>query len=156
MKTKVYAAYGSNMNLQQMKGRCPAAKVTGTGFVHGYRLTFRGGGVANIERTTGHKVPVVLWEITPECELALDRYEGFPSLYIKRKVKVKTANGEVSAFVYVMAAEYEKMPCPPAQYYFETIWRGYTANKLSLRYLREAVAENLRECDEANPRKPWF
>jgi gamma-glutamylcyclotransferase (GGCT)/AIG2-like uncharacterized protein YtfP len=151
-KTKLYGAYGSNMNIEQMKGRCPGAILKSTGFIHGYRLTFRGSGVANIETARGRKVPIVLWEITPECEAALDRYEGFPSFYVKRKVKVKTMGGDmVEAFVYVMAERYETRPCPPGQYYFNVIQRGYRDNTLPLRFLREAVAENQRECDEARP-----
>jgi len=52
METKIYAAYGSNMNLKQMKKRCPKAKVIGKGELHDYKLTFRGKqtGVANVER----------------------------------------------------------------------------------------------------------
>ena len=29
MKNKLYIAYGSNLNLPQMAGRCPTAKVVG-------------------------------------------------------------------------------------------------------------------------------
>lgn len=78
MNKKLYAAYGSNMNLEQMSYRCPAAKVVGTGVVRDYRLTFRGSsrGVANIEHCKDRDVPVVLWEITKACEEALDVYEG--------------------------------------------------------------------------------
>jgi len=73
---KIYAAYGSNMHLEQMKKRCPKAKVIGKGELLGYKLTFRGGqaGVANVERSNRKHVPIVLWSITKECELALDRY----------------------------------------------------------------------------------
>ena len=152
MKRTLYLAYGSNMNIDQMKGRCPGASLKSTGFVHGYRLTFRGSGVANIEKTRGRKVPVVLWEITPECETALDSYEGFPSLYVKRKVKVKTMGGDmVEAFVYVMAERYESQPHPPWKQYLDVIWQGYLDNTMPLRFLREAIAENQRECDEARP-----
>ncbi|MEG0578694.1 MAG: gamma-glutamylcyclotransferase family protein, partial [Niameybacter sp.] len=37
MNKKIYAAYGSNTNLEQMSHRCPAAKVVGTGIVKDYR-----------------------------------------------------------------------------------------------------------------------
>ncbi len=37
-----YVAYGSNMNVDQMKVRCPEAKAVGTTFLEGYRLLFRG------------------------------------------------------------------------------------------------------------------
>ena len=37
-----YAAYGSNMNLEEMKKRCPDAKHEGTGTIEGYELLFCG------------------------------------------------------------------------------------------------------------------
>ena len=154
MSVKIYAAYGSNMNIPQMKTRCPAASMVSTGYIHGYRLTFRGSGVANIERTQGRKVPVVLWEITERCEMALDLYEGFPSLYVKRKVKIETMGGDtVSAFVYVMAEQYETQPCPPGQHYYNVIRQGYLDNTLPLRYLQDALNENSREYVEKHPKR---
>lgn len=89
MKRKIYGAYGSNMNLEQMAHRCPKAKVIGSGILKDYKLTFRGRykGVANIQPCKGKEVPIVLWEITDECERALDIYEGYPSLYVKKKLR---------------------------------------------------------------------
>lgn len=39
---KYYLAYGSNLNVQQMKYRCPDAKSVGTAWIHGYQLMFKG------------------------------------------------------------------------------------------------------------------
>ena len=55
-KTRLYIAYGSNLNLPQMEYRCPTAKVVGAGEVQGYELLFRGGSrgaVATIEPLDG-------------------------------------------------------------------------------------------------------
>ena len=41
--TKLYIAYGSNMNIEQMKHRCPTAKVVTGIYLEGYRLRFMGG-----------------------------------------------------------------------------------------------------------------
>lgn len=103
-KTKLYGAYGSNMNLEQMSHRCSKAKVAGTGILEGYKLTFRGRykGVANIEACIGTVVPIVLWEITEDCERALDLYEGYPNLYIKEEVQVKVEDKLETAMVYIM------------------------------------------------------
>lgn len=57
MKTKIYGAYGSNINLAQMAYRCPHAEVYKVGYINGYRLTFRSGGFANIEKSEGDRVP---------------------------------------------------------------------------------------------------
>ena len=147
MKNKIFAAYGSNMNLEQMLHRCPGAKVTGTGEVENYKLTFRGrgNGVANIERGQGSTVPIVLWEITARCQKALDIYEGYPRLYVKRDIEVVTQKGVVIAMAYVMRKEYERLPAKPSQYYLDIISEGYADNEIPLGTLKEAVAENLRE-----------
>ena len=44
MKETYYFAYGSNMNLDQMAYRCPAASVVEPVYLEGYRLTFCGRG----------------------------------------------------------------------------------------------------------------
>ena len=38
----LYAAYGSNMHPEQMLQRAPHSPMTGTGWLHGWRLTFAG------------------------------------------------------------------------------------------------------------------
>ena len=57
MKETYYFAYGSNMNLDQMAYRCPAASVVEPVHLEGYRLTFCGrgkaGGRCTLEDYTG-------------------------------------------------------------------------------------------------------
>ena len=38
----LYAAYGSNMHPEQMLQRAPHSPMAGTGWLHGWRLTFGG------------------------------------------------------------------------------------------------------------------
>ena len=45
VKKSLYFAYGSNMNLDQMDFRCPAAKAIGVVRLEDYRLAFCGGRV---------------------------------------------------------------------------------------------------------------
>ena len=138
---KIYAAYGSNMHLEQMKKRCPNAKVIGKGELLGYKLTFRGrgAGVANVERSKLKRVPIVLWEITKKCERALDRYEGFPTLYTKETVTIATVDGDQTAMLYVMAKQYEEMPAMTNEHYFEVIRQGYLDNEINTGPLMEAL-----------------
>jgi gamma-glutamylcyclotransferase (GGCT)/AIG2-like uncharacterized protein YtfP len=146
-KTKIYGAYGSNMNLQQMKNRCPNAKIIGKGTLENYRLTFRGNykGVANIEPCVGRNVPIVLWEITKKCETALDLYEGYPTLYIKEQVDVTVNGKSIKAMFYVMADEYTNMVASPTEYYFNVIAKGYVDNGIELKPLQIAYSECLSE-----------
>ena len=55
MEDRYYFAYGSNMNLEQMKYRCPAAEVVENVRLENYRLAFRG-------RAPGNGVATVLPE----------------------------------------------------------------------------------------------
>lgn len=146
-KIRFYVAYGSNMNLEQMKHRCPKAKIVGTGILEDYKLTFRGRykGVANIEPCKGRKVPIVLWKITEECESALDIYEGYPNLYIKKEVEVTVEDKPIKAMVYVMAKQYKDLASPPTEYYFNVIARGYSDNGVDLKGLQIAYSECLAE-----------
>jgi hypothetical protein len=47
----LYLAYGSNLNIKQMKIRCPYAKPSGTFYMPNYRLVFRR--VADITKSEG-------------------------------------------------------------------------------------------------------
>ena len=42
-KERLYIAYGSNLNLEQMRCRCPTAEVVDKATLDGWRLRFRGG-----------------------------------------------------------------------------------------------------------------
>ena len=86
MERRYYIAYGSNLNVQQMRWRCPHARIIGTSELKDYRLMFKGsktGSYLTIEPETGYTVPVAVWEVSAEDERALDRYEGYPSFYYK-------------------------------------------------------------------------
>lgn len=146
-EAKLYGAYGSNMNLEQMGYRCPEAKVLGIGILEDYKLTFRGRykGVANIEPCKGREVPIVLWEITEDCERALDIYEGYPTLYVKKEVEVKIKGKTKKAMVYIMDKQYTNMVAAPTEYYFNVIARGYADNKVDLKPLQIVYSECLSE-----------
>ena len=42
MERRYYIAYGSNLNVRQMKFRCPTARIIGTSFINDYELLFKG------------------------------------------------------------------------------------------------------------------
>jgi len=145
---KLYIAYGSNMNLEQMATRCPTAAVVGASELKGYRLLFRGGhsnAVATIERHRGGSVPVVVWAIQEADEAALDRYEGFPFLYRKETVRVKINSKYMSVMVYIMN---ERDNCghrplgQPSAYYYTTILEGYKSAGFNTEVLRKATIDS--------------
>ena len=104
-KQRLYIAYGSNLNLEQMAFRCPTAKVVGKSELKDYELLFRGGrrgAVATVEPKEGSTVPVLIWEIQNRDEASLDLYEGYPNLYGKQMLEVELDGKTVPAMVYVM------------------------------------------------------
>lgn len=146
MSNKLYIAYGSNLNLEQMANRCPTAKVVGASKINNYHLLFRGahaGAVATVEPFKGGSVPVLVWEITPADEAALDRYEGWPFLYRKEILKVRLNGKHVTAMVYLMN---EGRPLgQPSCHYYSTILEGYKDADFNIETLRNAVGDSAEE-----------
>ena len=138
MKTTLYAAYGSNMNIEQMAFRCPRAKVVGTSKVEDYELLFRGwksSAVATIEPKEGCSVPLIVWEITKPDEDALDRYEGWPNFYRKQIFTIDFKGKPTEVMIYIMNDGYPiGIPSPT---YFSTIRQGYKSAKFSLKILNK-------------------
>ena len=134
----IYLAYGSNLHVPQMQRRCPTAKVLGTATLTGYRLVFNG--VATIVPDHDRSVPVLLWEIQPADEKALDAYEGFPHLYRKETVQVDLDGRSVDAMVYLMNDDGVR---PPGSFYYEVIREGYLMNGLDPAPLEQARTESL-------------
>jgi hypothetical protein len=109
----LYAAYGSNMDPNQMLERAPCSPMAGTGWLTGWRLTFGGedlgweGALATIaeaEEPDEH-VFVVLYDVSPLDEEQLDRWEGAElGLYRRLKLRVQTLEGSVLAWFYVLDA----------------------------------------------------
>lgn len=134
---KLYVAYGSNLNIAQMKRRCPTAKIVGSGNLHNWELSFRR--VATIEPIAGAVTPVGVWRIKAGDEWALDRYEGFPHLYRKETVEVKMKTGEtLKAMVYIMN---DGKKTPPSMMYYQTIFEGYEDFGLDTEYLKMAAEQ---------------
>ncbi len=152
MRERLYFAYGSNINLDQMAYRCPDAQVVGPVVLEGYELLFRRGGFATVAPKEGEKVSGLLWSITPECERSLDHYEGYPRFYDKRKVTVRDAQGRsLSVMAYVMD-ERLREPMLPSDSYYNGILEGYRQNGLPVSELKKAWEHAAREVHAATER----
>ena len=129
---RYYIAYGSNLNVGQMRMRCPHATILGTANLKNWELLFKGsktGSYLTIEECEGGTVPVVIWEVTATDEAALDRYEGFPNFYYKRDIRlqykgIRTGKRRtVTAFAYIM---HEDRPIGiPSNLYMRICLEGY-------------------------------
>ncbi len=142
-KRRLYIAYGSNLNLEQMALRCPTAKIVGTTVLRNWRLVFNG--VASIERSKDDQVPVLIWDIQPKDEAALDVYEGCPRLYRKETIRVTLKGKQVRAMVYIMN---HTRPSPPSLSYYNTILEGYLSAGFDLNILHDAVRKTKEQGGE--------
>ena len=143
----LYFAYASNMERVQLKRRCPKAKFVAAAVLPEHELIFSGnsrmwgGGIADIREMVGKKVEGVLWEISESEQKALDEYEGYPDLYLRKEVQIRTSAGKlVTAFAYVMANPGRE--AAPSKPYKRLLISGAEEHGLSDEYV--AFLESIR------------
>ncbi len=137
---RLYIAYGSNINLEQMAYRCPNSKIVSKEMLKGYELEFRG--VATIVPNDKSEVPILIWEIDGRDEHSLDRYEGFPNLYRKELFEIEIDGEKKECMAYLMNSGHIS---PPMSYYYNVIKQGYEANDMDTSYLRAALEKSVCE-----------
>ena len=105
----LYAAYGSNLDADQMHERCPHSPSRGSGWLVGWRLTFGGedlgweGALATVVEDESAQVFVMVYDVPSQDEDALDRWESASTgLYRKIRVRVQTLQGEELCWLYVL------------------------------------------------------
>lgn len=144
MKRILNLAYGSNIGAQLLS-RCPGAKFVGITVLKDWELLFAAQehhdfGVATIRPCLGSYVPVAIWELTPEHERILDRYEGVDQhVYYKKTFSVEIDGQFEEAFAYIMTGG-EK--CLPNHYYYTVIIEGYIQRGFDLGILSKAVSNS--------------
>jgi len=111
-----YIAYGSNMSTDQMAYRCPDAKLISTGRLQGAQLEFFLHATVERSQIKNAFVPVAIWEISKADEKHLDRYEGYPSYYIKEEWMVHMDDGsQIKGMIYLM--NHKRYSLPTTEYY---------------------------------------
>ena len=123
-----YFAYGSNLNRQQMRERCPDSQTRFIATLHHYKLVFVGwsrqrrGGAASIRAFRDEKVMGGIYEVSEECLKRLDRYEG-PD-YQRSNVKVNDEDNElIEAVTHINVRQAEETR--PSPEYLSVIQQGY-------------------------------
>jgi gamma-glutamylcyclotransferase (GGCT)/AIG2-like uncharacterized protein YtfP len=125
-----YFAYASNLNREQMAGRCPEAKPRFTSTLPNYRLVFSGysrtreGATATIVGSKGSVVKGAIYDVPESGMLKLDKYEDVPNVYRRLNVIVWNERGErIEAVTYIkVKQEDEEKPSPK---YLAVIRQGY-------------------------------
>ena len=148
---RFYIAYGSNLNVRQMRMRCPDAVIIGTAFIPDYRLLFKGsksGNYLTIEPHSGSRVPVAVWAVSARDERQLDIYEGFPDFYYKKGFPLEVKLSEtgkirkLTAFAYIM---HEDRPVGiPSNLYMRTCLEGYD----TFRFDKNVLVDAYDKCRE--------
>ena len=130
----LYFAYGSNLNLFQMKRRCKDSVFLKKYELKGYRLNFRSKyRAADIDKSKNSLVPGALFEISKSDEKKLDVYEDYPILY--KKLYFTYYNKTVMTYIMVNKSEFRF----PTERYLNVVKRGYKDCKLDTKYLKVAL-----------------
>lgn len=104
MKSRLYFAYGSNMDRLQMADRCPNSTFVSPAMLTDYRYKIDASGFATILTETDANVWGLIWQLTPACEATLDQYEGVDKgIYQKEMIEVKVEHEFYSCLVYILA-----------------------------------------------------
>ena len=141
---KYYIAYGSNLNITQMKERCPNSIIFGKGQLLDYQLVFKAIGkyaYATIEPFKGNYVPIGVWKVSKQDERSLDEYEDYPNLYYKTNITVEIDGVRVCGMIYIMNEN--AVHQLPSKDYFQGIVEGYDNLKLEKEKLYEAYERSL-------------
>lgn len=129
-----------NTNINEMSLRCPNAINLGRCTLQDFELKFRLH--ADIDQVTGSIMEGVLWDITPECERALDSLEGYPYYYDKIQVIVDpetpvNKNSHIVAMAYIMTSKGDEQL--PNIHYEDCLVEGYIENGLDVDKLTSKI-----------------
>jgi gamma-glutamylcyclotransferase (GGCT)/AIG2-like uncharacterized protein YtfP len=133
----LYFAYGSNLNLFQMKRRCKDSVFLKKINLKDFRLTFRSKyRAADIEPKKNSIVPGGLFDISKSDEKKLDVYEDYPSLY--RKFYFTYYGKKVMTYTMVKKSPFKF----PTERYLNIVKKGYKDCELDKNYLTKALKLN--------------
>lgn len=149
----LYFAYGSNMDPEQMRERCPDHTVVGLAALSDHELTFPhfslrwNGGVAGVQIHHGGTVWGVLYEISDRDLAALDEIEGFKgsddehNLYDRCLITVELVRADDGSFPRrVRACAYfarPTNPSPPTREYLDRLVNGARHHRLPDEYVEK-------------------
>ena len=159
----LYAAYGSNMSQTQMSIRCPDSRLITAGWLPGFKLVFDsfsskwGAAVADVEPTgDSAMVPVALYDVSMKDLAKLDDFEGYPTKYNRRTMKVLTKGGQrFDAQVYYLMNNHKGSYGDPSDQYFKQIRNAYIRFKFPVArldaYLTDTRQQRAKLTPQAKP-----
>lgn len=149
-KRSLYFGYGSNLDIGQMKRRCPDSVPMVPVVLPQKLLSFSN--VLTIEDHDEEQVVGGIYEVSVADERALDRYEGHPRTYSKRYTFMTLDGERREVFYYVLNKPYT-WDTPTARYY-AIVEKGYKEWGLDLTIL-EASYQRARDAEKAARKAYW-
>ena len=156
-----YFAYGSNLDVDQMRARCPDHAVVGLAVLSNHRIGFPlfsnawASGVAGLIPSHGEKVWGVVYELSESDLAALDGHEGWKgpanqhNLYERETVTVEVVRPDdgsvprrLRAYTYY---PHRANPSPPSRRYLDTVLRGARHHHLPEDYVERLAAVEVVE-----------
>ncbi|MBX2869738.1 MAG: gamma-glutamylcyclotransferase [Acidiferrobacterales bacterium] len=137
---RIYFAYGSNLWFARLHIRCPSITKIGMGRLPQHRLSFDkpGGdnsGKCGIESVDGQDSVIgVLYKMTLDDKLVLDRIEGEGHDYHEEEVVVHSESGPVDCFTYYPSRLDEATP--PWDWYKGFVLEGAKQNQFPPAYVQ--------------------
>ena len=122
--------------------------------IPGYRLLFKKsmtGAYATIEQDANWSVPAVVYRISTADEIRLDRFEGCPTYYYKRRfaLRVRRNNGRKTTELCSAYIMHEDRPLGiPSMFYMRTCREGYDTFGFDRWVLNEAYEKSLEACGD--------
>lgn len=130
----LYAAYGSNLFIEQVSRRCPEADIVGAGHIPDCQLRFAY--YATVKEAVGCTTPVAVYRLNARDIAAMDRFEGLGRSYERFLVTVTMADGtRQRCFTYVKRDDRVEAP---SKIYYQRIEDGYRDWRFDLDILRAA------------------
>ena len=133
----LYFAYGSNMDPQQIRQRCPSSRFISTAILRDHRLAFtlrskrRRCGVANVLPANGQEVHGILYRINRRRDWdVLDAAEGYKSIrrrgnrYRKKLLRVYRLGYPDVVLSWVYLGTVENASPPPSSAYLSQMLAG--------------------------------
>lgn len=146
----LYFAYGSNLDLAQMRQRCPDARPLYPAVIAGWRIAFCGysslwgGGVATLVKAKGATVEGTIWSLSADCVRSLDMAEGAPTTYEREEFSMVEDDGkERPCITYVHRRPEHRLR--PSKRYFRQILDAYKREGFDVAPLRVAFDEAPRK-----------
>lgn len=155
MSKKYYLAYGSNLNLNQVKKRCISIKPIGSIVLKDYRLVYKGindnFAYLTLEPSEANNVPLGLFELSYIDIVLLDIYEGYPNFYSKYYIPIKIGNKIEKALIYIMNEDFDYHI--PSSDYIEICSSGYEDFGFDKSILDQALIDTINNLSKVKKNK---